>query len=183
MNAQHFDISKIHKKIKLLTFGYIRDYISNKHKDIEIPKNIILLFACFANIYIDSRILKDYSEIYTFIQLISNEITDANINECNLELIYRSSRDGDNSRCFWDKCKSKTDIVLLIQNNNDHMFGCYLSIGLCNIARTDWFYDKKCFIYQIKPQKIVYKHAVNKYSTQLSGLGTCFMVRWLWRCD
>ena len=159
MDAKHFDINKIDKTIHLLTFGYIREYISNRYKDIAIPKNIILLCACFANVYIDSKILTNYFEINTFIELISNELTDENINEGNLELIYRSTRDGADSKSFWAKCKSKTETVILIQNNNDHKFGCYISIGPCYSGpRNDWQEDKKSFIYGVSPYKNVYKY-------------------------
>ena len=166
MSTQNFDVNEIDKKIHLLTFGYIRVYVSNKYNDIEIPKNIILLCACFANVYIDSKILKDYSEINTFIELISNQLADKNITESNLEFIYRSSRDGTDGKSFWNKCKlmKNKSIFILIHNINDHKFGCYLSIGLRNDV-LQWTVDRKCFIYQVKPNKFIYKHDKNNTST------------------
>ena len=178
MDAENFDTNA---KINLLTFGYIREYVSNKYKDIEIPKNIILLFAFFANLCINTKILKNYYEIDTFIELILNELTNVHINKSSfkrrLELVYRSSRDGADSKSFWKKCKSITDTFILIQNNNNHIFGCYLSIGPCiftdltDVTSGNWKEDKKCFIYQMKPNKMVYKHSDNNSYTLAARLG------------
>ena len=172
METQKFDISKIDKKIDLLTFGYIREVIENECNDteIQIPKNIILLFACFANIYIDSKILNDFSEINTFVELVSNELQHEDIKEYNLELIYRASRDGANAECFWNKCMSINKIFILIHNNNDHKFGCYLSIGRNVKDNYNWITDKKCFIYQIKPNLFVYKHCDTNKCTIYHGV-------------
>ena len=182
MEAQKFDITRIDKKIHILTFGYIREYISNKYKDIEIPKNIILLCACFANIYIDSKILNNYAEIQTFIELISNQLTDKDINESDLELIYRSSRDGTDSKSFWNKCKllKNRSIFILIHNNNNHKFGCYLSIGLRN-DELEWCTDRKCFIYQVKPNDFVYNHDENIPST-ICYADNEYRILWLGNC-
>ena len=179
MEAQQLDINRIDETISLLTFGYIREYISNIHYGIEIPNNIILLCACFANICINSKILVNYSEIQTFIQLISNELADKNVTKGNLELIYQSSRDGQHGNYFWDKCKFMKDTVILIQNNNNHKFGCYLSIGPCNDDDGDTETDHKCFIYGIKPKEIVYKHNKKNHFTIFYG----GMLRTLWLGD
>ena len=181
MSSQNFDITKIDTKIHLLTFGYIREYISTEYNDIEIPKNIILLCACFANIYMNSKILKDYSQVSTFMELVSSQLTNKSMNECNLELIYRSSRDGSDGNSFWNKCKLMDNIFILIHNNNNHKFGCYLSIKLENkLKRDDWKTDRKCFIYQIEPNQIIYKH------NEKNSLTACFAFaenRILWLGD
>ena len=105
--------------------------------------------------------------------------SDKNINARTLELIYRSSRDGADSESFWDKCVLKNNIIILIHNNSNHKFGCYLPIGPFKteeLSTTDF----KGFIYQIKPKNIVYQHSMHNDSTVYYGLGN---LQTLWLGD
>ena len=47
----------------------------------------------------------------------------------NVELIYRGTRDGMNSKAFYNKCSNIGPNIILIKNDKDNIFGGYASIS------------------------------------------------------
>ena len=94
----------------------------------------------------------------------------------NLELLYRSNRDGANSEIFHKKCDNQGPTICLIKNKKDNIFGGFSSISWTSDGKIHE--DKKCFIFTLvnnfntEPSKFVGSDTNNIYHNK--DKGPCF---------
>ena len=69
----------------------------------------------------------------------------------DFELIYRATEDGDSNNISFKKCKNIPNLVWIMKDKNNNIFGCFTSIGIntTNIK----YKDLKCFLYSINKNK------------------------------
>ena len=69
----------------------------------------------------------------------------------NYELIYRASEDGDSNSVSFQKCKNIQNLIWIMKDKNNNIFGCFNSIA---INKTNSYSkDSKCFLYIINRNK------------------------------
>ena len=69
----------------------------------------------------------------------------------NLEktvLVYRGTRDGFTHQAMYEKCDSKSNLVSIIKNNLDYVFGVYTSV-VWN-KNDEWTLDPKSFLLSVR---------------------------------
>jgi BTB/POZ domain-containing protein KCTD9 len=72
------------------------------------------------------------------------EITNAK--EC--ELVYRATTDGFTSDAFHSKCDNKPNLVSIIRNNLNYVFGGYTSVAWN--TELGWITDTEAFIFSLR---------------------------------
>jgi hypothetical protein len=77
-------------------------------------------------------------------------------------LIYRATRDGFFSNSFHAKCNGKSNTLAIIKNNQNCVFGAYLSSAWSN--GNDWIFDSNAFIFSMRRNGVSnsYKFPINK---------------------
>ena len=69
----------------------------------------------------------------------------------NYELIYRASEDGDSNSVSFQKCKNIQNLIWIMKDKNNNIFGCFNSIELNTTG--SYSKDSKCFLYSINKNK------------------------------
>jgi hypothetical protein len=69
-----------------------------------------------------------------------------NAKEC--ELVYRATRDGFTSDAFHSKCDDKPNLVSIIRNNLNYVFGGYTSVAWN--TKLEWITDTEAFIFSLR---------------------------------
>jgi len=93
------------------------------------------------------------SKIISIIEFnkIQNWLNSSIGNVKRYELIYRATVDGDSNSVLFKKCKSIPDLIWIMKDKNNNIFGCFNSIGInSNISYSK---DSKCFLYSINKNK------------------------------
>ena len=112
-------------------------------------------YGCLSNF--DSLILKNEEDIKKYIELINN---DEMIN--NMNLLYRSSRDGFNYLSIVNKINNKSNLIFLYLTGKDRIFGGYIRTKLENIdlnGSRKYYRDENAFAFSLnhnKKYKILY---------------------------
>ena len=142
----------------------IEKYIKNENKfnvkfnnDID---NIIIKIKKFGYI-LDSIILKEQNIINKFNKLINDDkITN------NMNLLYRSSRDGFNYLNIINSINNKSNLLFLYLTENDRIFGAYIKTKLENIninGPKKYYKDENAFVFSINNNK-KYKILIPEYA-------------------
>ena len=159
------DLIKIYRKLieqfEILKIKNEKLYIENKSLKIDNfqgdNSNIILL-------------MDDLQYIFTYIKQ-----TDTSFQYNNLKLLYRGSRDGDDTRTCHQLCDNKENILILIKTDIGNIFGGYSKIGFKTSQDIQYVVDNHCFLFCYDINKI-YPCVKNKkhlcYTNDLCGL--CF---------
>jgi len=121
---------------------------------------------------IDSIILKKSKRVNEFINKL---IEWSGYNK--MELIYRGSKDGMNSKSFHQKCDNKGETITLYENDKNNIFGGYSSIpwsggGSFKEDRSSFLFTLTN-IYEINPTKFPNKNSGNQVCHNLM-FGPCF---------
>ena len=142
------------KDIKIIN-GSIEKY--NKNNKINFKFNadindIILKIKSFGNLSnLDSLILNNKDSFNKFDSLIDNpKIT------YNMNLIYRSSRDGFNYLSIVNKINNKSNLIFLYLTGKDRVFGAYIKAKLENIdleGSRKYYKDENAFSFSINNNK------------------------------
>ena len=69
-------------------------------------------------------------------------------NSKKCELIYRATVDGFTSKALHSECDDKKNLVSIIKNDLNHVFGGYTSVAW-NI-KSGWIIDPKAFIFSLR---------------------------------
>jgi len=152
------DIKKIKEKIE--------EKQKNKKFNIKFNNNNIdnLLiyidkFGCLSNF--DSLILRDEYNIKKFNKFIGKD----NL-EYNMNLLYRSSRDGFNYSNIIKAINNKSNLIFLYLTENDRIFGAYIKTNLENIdinGSKKYYKDENAFVFSINNNK-KYKILMPEYA-------------------
>ena len=133
-------------KIENLSRGICYDFrLCSAYNDIYSPwsktfRIKVILKSDLSNL--DSFILKDCNR--------KDEYVKKMLEWCGftkMELLFRGSRDGMNSKNFHDKCDNKGQTITLFQNQKDNIFGGYTSISWSSDGK--WHTDKDCFLFTL----------------------------------
>ena len=67
-----------------------------------------------------------------------------------LELLYRATRDGSNSKIFHNKCDNQGPTICLCKNEKGNIFGGYSSISLTSPKEGVYKRANNCFLFSLK---------------------------------
>ena len=133
MVKKSFEISAVRnvQRDKDIVYGYIKQiqtrlpYSDNPYYTIVKPiQDLCLLF--FRTI-IDSKILTDY-EREKLLEMINNHRQIHSKHSIEYSLLYRATEDGFSRDNFYRKCDGKKDTLLIIQSNENNVFGAFTSL-------------------------------------------------------
>jgi len=128
---------------------------SNNNEDIIFKCNeeiLINKIKIFGEIFkIDSLILKIIDDIIKF-----NKFVDINDEIKNLNLLYRSSRDGFNYLSIVNKINNKSNLIFLYLIENKRTFGAFIKASLNDInlnGSRKYFKDENAFVFSFDTNK------------------------------
>ena len=100
----------------------------------------------------NESIIKD-SKIISFIEFnkIQNWLISTIGEVKRYELIYRATVDGDSNSVSFNKCKNIPNLIWIMKDKNNNIFGCFNSIGIN--SNNSYSKDSKCFLYSINKNK------------------------------
>ena len=70
------------------------------------------------------------------------------------ELIYRATQHGDSNSASFSKCKNIPNLLWIMRDKNNNIFGCFHSLGI-NKTNT-YIKDSKCFLFSVNRNKKYY---------------------------
>jgi len=143
----------------------LKNNISNNHNEIitlreenkklwnEISK--ILMEKSF-----DSKIINSLGEIDFILDYIKQN--DKELSFKKIVLLYRGSRDGDDTKICHNLCDHKKNVLIIIKSDIGYIFGGYSKIGF-EIKKKEYEYkiDNNCFLFS-KNMKKIYPVIKNK---------------------
>ena len=115
---------------------------------------------------IDSSILKNKDDFYKFFNLLNNRIKISNI-----QLLYRSSKDGLELNDLKNKINNKSNLIFLYLTGADRIFGAYIKTKLENIdlkGSLKAYKDEKAFAFSLNLNK-KYKILIPEYATRIGS--------------
>ena len=93
-----------------------------------------------------SSIIKNTYEIEFLINKLSK------LNPVSFTLLYKGTKDKDDSKIFHQKCDNEKNILLFILTNKNYIFGGYTSVGFDSSGNAKK--DNEAFLFSIDMQKI-----------------------------
>lgn len=166
-------------KLEYVTYGYIRENVEAKVKDI-IPEEIKLLISSFlSNLWMDSTILTPKEKDMLISMVEGNKIT-SKFKGCEWKLLIRASRDGYEPADFHKLCDGKQDTVCFVETEHNHIAGGYVELEWGQ-SQFDW--SQSCdnaYMFVVRPtQKIFEKNPPEKAimerkCTVMHWEGDCF---------
>ena len=126
--------------------------------------NFIQSINMFGEIFIplfeikNSLIIKSKEDTRKFIDLISKKLK---INK--MDLLYRSTRDGNGYKNLMDKINNKSNLIFLYLTGKDRIFGNYFQAKLENLEKDkDQYYtDENAFAFSLN-NNLIYKILVSQ---------------------
>ena len=103
-------------------------------------------------IELDSKILKNKEDVAFITNRLINNDENLKQKKINYNLIYRATRDGDNSNSFHNKVNNKSSHLSIIETNKGIKFGVFIEQPFKNIGNS--INDNKCFIFSLNLKKI-----------------------------
>eukprot|EP01083_Nonionella_stella_P163184 536322_1 len=130
---------------------------------------------------LDSEIITNRKDLHMIKNVLVDQLMATDV---QLQLLYRSTKDGDSAPNFHDKCDNKGPTLTLVHTEFNHIFGCYTSIpwtteygwGKGNAESTFLVLLRSSFghetpkIYKIKKNSI--KYAVHHHGKSGPWFGT-----------
>ena len=101
---------------------------------------------------LDSKILKNKEDVAFITNRLINNDENLKQKKINYNLIYRATRDGDNSNSFHNKVNNKSSHLSIIETNKGIKFGVFIEQPFKNARNS--INDNKCFIFSLNPKKI-----------------------------
>ena len=111
----------------------------------EKPKKFIL----------DSKIIEPTTKINFLLDYIKENDKLLFFNE--IKLLYRGSRDGDETKICHELCDNKQNVLIIMQSDTGYIFGGYSKIGFKTIndrSKFEYKIDNNCFLFSINLEKI-----------------------------
>ena len=121
----------------------------NYYCDFDNLVNEIKNFGLLSNF--DSLILKNTNDNNKFLSLIEIDVKIYNMN-----LIYRSTRDGFNYLNIVNKINNKSNLIFLYFTGNDRIYGAYIKTKLENInlnGSRKYYKDENAFCFSLNHNK------------------------------
>ena len=131
------DINEVKEKLNLFE-RYFAEEIQNKKIKEEFG--------------LDSKILKNKEDVAFITNRLINNDENLKQKKINYNLIYRATRDGDNSNSFHNKVNNKSSHLSIIETNKGIKFGVFIEQPFKNIGNS--INDNKCFIFSLNLKKI-----------------------------
>ena len=72
----------------------------------------------------------------------------------SLNLLFRGSQDGDDTKLLHEKCDLKKNILILIKSDKNKIFGGYCKIGFKSQKTAEYKIDNNCFLFSVDLKKI-----------------------------
>ena len=161
-NKTNFNINKLKDnsfyEIRICT---IYKEITNPWSEIKKIKTLDWKYYC------DSKILEESNQKYVFFKLLK-DWTKSN----KLELLYRGSRDGSNSKDFHSKCDNKGATLCLYKNDKNFIFGGYNPISWD--VKGGWIKNDESFLFTLtnvhntEPNKFPHKNGEDSFFNEES---------------
>ena len=143
------------------------DYIKETPKKLNVSGELTLSF--------DSKIVSIDSINFILDYIKENDKT-FNFNE--MKLLYRASRDGDNTAICHELCDNKQNVLIIIKSKTGYIFGGYSKIGFKTYDdQSDWEFlkDDNSFLFSINLKRIYPsikgRNAISNFS---KNHGLCF---------
>ena len=155
-------VEKLEKEVSLLKekVNLSENIISQNKKDISYLFEEIKILKTLKNnndndkASIDSKIT-NLNEIDFIINLLkeSPSITNKNI---HFQLLYRGTRDGDDSTTIHKICDAKKNIIIFMISEQGNKYGGFSNIGWESRQKQEWEYpiDDNAFLFSINRKKI-----------------------------
>ena len=148
-NIEH--INMINENIKKYKLNSNEDIIFKCNEEILINK--VKIFGNVGKIVkIESLILKNNDDLIKF-----NKLVDINNDIKNLNLLYRSSRDGFNYLSIVNKINNKSNLIFLYLTENKRTFGAFIKTKLSDInlnGSRKYYKDENAFAFSFDTNKI-----------------------------
>ena len=125
----------------LLVYGYIRIFTLNLNKTDNTPNEIIEIIHSFFRLIITSQILSDKDNI-AFINEVASKFNKIS----QFQLLYSSLKHGLSKQNFKKYCPEPEINLIIIKNENGHIFGVYREYG-----NTDSF-----FLFVVSPKMHIF---------------------------
>ena len=100
----------------------------------------------------DSKIIDSINKINFIFYYIKEN--DKSLNFNNLKLLYRASRDGDNTKICHELCDNKQNVLIIIKSDIGYIFGGYSKIGFKTSKNWDGEKDNHSFLFSIDLKRI-----------------------------
>jgi len=108
----------------------------------------------------DSKIIYSLDEIDFILDYIKQN--DKELSFKKLVLLYRGSRDGDDTKICHNLCDHKKNVLIIIKSDIDYIFGGYSKIGFeANNSKCVYKIDNNCFLFS-KNLKVIYPVIKNR---------------------
>ena len=121
----------------------------------------------------DSNIINSINEINFILNYIKDNDKSFSFNSLNL--LYRASRDGDNTETCHKLCDDKKNILIIIKSDNQYIFGGYCKIGFKINPNKEYKIDNNCFLFSYNLKKIYSVIKDRKVICHIeSTMGLCF---------
>ena len=104
------------------------------------------------NIFKNSTIFMTKEQINLIINRLKLVEQFRNKNDFNFELLYRGTRDGDESTTFHKLCDNKRNILVIVETTKNRKFGGFCSIGYKSQGASQK--DNTAFIFSLDKMKI-----------------------------
>ena len=103
----------------------------------------------------DSKIVKE-NQINFIVNYLKNNDIELKNKKFSFKLIYRGSRDGDNSIKLHEICDKKRNCIFIILSEEGNIFGGYSKIGWDSrpISNPEYPNDEKAFLFSVNKNKI-----------------------------
>eukprot|EP01084_Bolivina_argentea_P256693 432271_1 len=175
------------EKIKYtLLYGYLRSLCDvDYRKKYVIPSMIVMLCLNYAyNVPLDSEIL-EFVEERELLDMLEKHLEINENNKLQIELLYRSSKDGLTADSYHKHCNGKESTLCIIQSEFNNVFGFYTPIIIANNSE---LYDDpslKTFCYLIRSKGSLNvkkwntkrsKRVLSQYPSDYFGLGAPFTI-------
>ena len=101
----------------------------------------------------DSKIINSLGEIDFILDYIKQN--DKELSFKKLVLLYRGSRDGDDTKICHNLCDHKQNILIIIKSDIGYIFGGYSKIGFeTNNDKPEYKIDNSCFLFSKNLKKV-----------------------------
>ena len=133
--------------------NYLKNENANLIRRIDILEKIFLTKNNEINFDYASNILSNGIQLnFVLKQIYVNNNIQSN-KKCNLNLIYRATRDGDNVETYHKKTNYVPDTITLIRTKDGFIFGGFTHIQIPNGSGTNYD-DDKAFVFSLDYNKI-----------------------------
>jgi len=164
LNSFINDCINVEKNIKYINEINEKIEKCNSNKDIVIKftpdenendgiNQFLKTIKTFGKIFNNNESMIKESKIISIIEFnkIQNWLNSSIGNVKRYELIYRATVDGDSNSVLFKKCKNIPNLIWIMKDKNNNIFGCFNSIEIN--SNNSYSKDSKCFLYSINKNK------------------------------